>query len=83
MSTTRQVEVMFRSERDVDSWTARHERGEVPGRWPYGLDLLARPGVTLTRRSLPEPTRADRLRALSGSAARASVSQIAPACIAA
>ncbi|KQY23344.1 hypothetical protein ASD16_12430 [Cellulomonas sp. Root485] len=64
MSTTRQVEVMFRSERDVDSWTARHERGEVPGRWPYGLDLLARPGVTVTRRSLPEPTRADRLRAM-------------------
>ena len=62
--STAQVEVMFRSERDVDSWTARHERGEVPGRWPYGLDLLARPGVTVTRRSLPEPTRADRVRAM-------------------
>lgn len=62
--STAQVEVMFRSERDVDSWTARHERGEVPGRWPYGLDLLDRPGVTVTRRSLPEPTRVDRARAM-------------------
>ncbi|WP_456789887.1 glycosyltransferase family 4 protein [Cellulomonas sp. P5_C5] len=74
--STAHVEVMFRSERDVDSWTARHERGEVPGRWPYGLDLLARPGVTLTRRSLPEPTRADRLRAMVRRGPRPSATDI-------
>lgn len=56
------VEVMFRAERDVDAWVERHGRGEVPGRWPYGLDLLTAPGATVTRRHLPEPGRAARLR---------------------
>ena len=26
-------------------WSARHQRGEVPDRWPYGLDRLASYGV--------------------------------------
>lgn len=61
-ATATTVEVMFRAERDVDTWVARHERGEVPGRWPYGLDLLTAPGATVTRRDLPEPGRVARLR---------------------
>ena len=28
-----------------DEWSARHQRGEVPDRWPYGLDRLANYGV--------------------------------------
>lgn len=63
-TTRTSVEVVFRAERDVESWEARHAAGEVPGRWPYGLDLLARPGVDLRTVSLPEPTRADRVRSL-------------------
>lgn len=51
------VEVVFRSERDIDGWVARHARGEVPGRWPYGLDQLASTGVPVTARSLPAPGR--------------------------
>ncbi|WP_273652139.1 glycosyltransferase family 4 protein [Cellulomonas fimi] len=67
-ATRTAVEVVFRAERDVASWEARHARGEVPGRWPYGLDLLARTGATVTTANLPEPTRADRVRALLRSA---------------
>jgi len=52
------VEVVFRADRDVDSWATRHERGEVPGRWPYGLDLLAGRSTSVTVRGLPEPSRA-------------------------
>ncbi|WP_029662960.1 glycosyltransferase family 4 protein [Cellulomonas sp. KRMCY2] len=52
------VEVVFRADRDVESWAARHARGEVPGRWPYGLDLLAGRSTSLTVRGLPEPSRA-------------------------
>src|SRR3954453_2982469 len=28
-----------------DEWAARHRRGEVPDRWPYGLDRLANHGI--------------------------------------
>lgn len=51
------VEVIFRDDRDVESWSHRHAAGEVPSRWPYGLDLLARSGARLTHRELPEPSR--------------------------
>lgn len=39
------VQVGYQAERDVRAWTARHDAGEVPGRWPYGFDLLERPGI--------------------------------------
>jgi Glycosyl transferases group 1 len=55
------VEVVYKSERDVDGWALRHARGEVPGRWPYGLDRLAGPGVDVTARSVPAPGRGARL----------------------
>lgn len=60
---TTSVEVVFRAERDVTTWSGRHARGEVPGRWPYGLDLLERSGVPVTTASLTEPGRAAVLRA--------------------
>ncbi len=69
-ATRTTVEVVFRAERDVTSWADRHARGEVPGRWPYGLDLLAGTGAAVTTVSLPEPTRADRVRSLVRSAVR-------------
>lgn len=57
------VEVVFRSERDVNAWSERHARGEVPGRWPYGLDLLASASTRVTARNVAEPGRLATLRA--------------------
>lgn len=57
---TTTVEVVFRQERDVAAWAERHARGEVPGRWPYGLDELAAvlgPAASVTAQNLPEPGR--------------------------
>lgn len=57
---TTTVEVVFREERDVAAWAERHARGEVPGRWPYGLDELAAvlgPAASVTAQNLPEPGR--------------------------
>lgn len=31
----------FPAERSITQWERRHEAGEVPGRWPYGLDALS------------------------------------------
>lgn len=64
------VEVVYRAERDVDAWSARHAAGEVPGRWPYGLDLLADTGAQVRARGLAEPSRVDRLRARARDAVR-------------
>ena len=43
-------EVMFRlsGRVDVHDWRRRHERGEVPDAWPYGLDRLAGHGLRVT-----------------------------------
>lgn len=46
------------------SWSERYARQEVPGAWPYGLEHLARPGVEVRLRTVPEPARAARLRSL-------------------
>jgi glycosyltransferase involved in cell wall biosynthesis len=35
---------------DVDTWARRHAAGEVPDRWPYGLDRLAAHGFALAPR---------------------------------
>lgn len=35
------VEVVYPRELGAGQWPARHARGEVPSRWPYGLDGLA------------------------------------------
>lgn len=34
------VAFLFPAERRVTEWPGRHANGEVPGRWPYGLDEL-------------------------------------------
>lgn len=34
------IDVGFPSERSIPDWERRHGAGEVPGRWPYGLDGL-------------------------------------------
>ncbi|WP_210649283.1 glycosyltransferase [Nocardioides sp. SYSU D00065] len=35
------------SEHDLDAWSERHRRGEVPARMPYGVDALSEAGWTL------------------------------------
>jgi hypothetical protein len=52
------VSVLYQSERHIDAWEQRHALGEVPGRWPYGLDALSAPGVAVEARQVFPPTRA-------------------------
>lgn len=40
--------VAYQSEREVDAWIAGHDRGDLPGHWPYGFDALDRPGLDVT-----------------------------------
>jgi glycosyltransferase involved in cell wall biosynthesis len=42
------VGVVFPEGRGVARWAERDATSPVPGRWPYGLDGLASPGLTLT-----------------------------------
>lgn len=42
------VGVVFPEGRGVARWAERHATSPVPGRWPYGLDGLASPGLTLS-----------------------------------
>ncbi len=42
MTAGPEVNVHFAEGRDVPTWERRHQQGEVPDRWPYGLDGLAR-----------------------------------------
>lgn len=37
----RQLTLHYSRRLDAIGWQARHERGDVPDRWPYGLDRLA------------------------------------------
>ena len=39
------VHVLYRAERDLARWQERYTAGEVPGRWPYGLDRLGDHGL--------------------------------------
>jgi glycosyltransferase involved in cell wall biosynthesis len=50
------VYVELPDELDVPDWSARHERGQVPDRTPYGLDQIARPGTVVAYRP-PLPDR--------------------------
>ncbi|WP_345712685.1 glycosyltransferase family 4 protein [Kineococcus glutinatus] len=52
------VEVVYPSERDVALWQRRHAAGEVPNRWPYGLDRMGGPGVDLGYRNVAAAGRA-------------------------
>jgi Glycosyl transferases group 1 len=49
------VTVLYRSGRDVAEWSARNARGEVPGKWPYGLDEIADDSQA-SARNLDAPT---------------------------
>lgn len=42
MTTSPDVSVHFAEGRDVSTWERRHQQGEVPDRWPYGLDGLTK-----------------------------------------
>ena len=53
-----QVDVCYPQERDVARWTQRHAAGEVPGRWPYGLDRLQDDGTQVRWTGLTAPGRA-------------------------
>lgn len=54
------VTITHQAELRVHEWEARHAEGEVPGRWPYGLDLMARPGIEVTWREVRALTRRQR-----------------------
>ncbi|WP_375492332.1 glycosyltransferase [uncultured Jatrophihabitans sp.] len=42
--------IFYSADLDVDDWSSRHAGGEVPDRWPYGLDHLAGSTVAPPRR---------------------------------
>ncbi len=52
--------VLYGSGRDVAAWTARNAKGEVPGKWPYGLDEIAGESHSAARNieTAPRVTRA-------------------------
>lgn len=56
------IEVGFPAERSIADWQRRHDAGEVPGRWPYGLDGLSA-WADVSAIDLPAPSRLDRARA--------------------
>ncbi len=35
------LDLVYAAERNPEAWEARHAAGEVPSRWPYGLDALS------------------------------------------
>ncbi|MFD6139349.1 glycosyltransferase family 4 protein [Promicromonospora sp. NPDC060271] len=51
------VGVVFPEGRGVARWAERHADSPVPSRWPYGLDGLAAPGLTLTDREVRPASR--------------------------
>lgn len=55
------LEVLYQAEQDLESWMSRSARGEVPGRWPYGLHELAEWNAEVTASGLPAPSTASRL----------------------
>jgi glycosyltransferase involved in cell wall biosynthesis len=51
------VGVVFPEGRGVARWAERHADSPVPSRWPYGLDGLAAPGLTLMDREVRPASR--------------------------
>lgn len=47
--------VVFPASRGVARWHERDRESPVPGRWPYGLDELATPGLQLVAEEVPVP----------------------------
>lgn len=56
-----ELEFVFPEARRLEEWAERHDRGEVPGRWPYGLEALDDPPGSVSLRGIPSPTRLKRL----------------------
>lgn len=60
------IRVEYARDLDVPTWESRHAAGEVPDRWPYGLDRLAAHGHRLSPAPSLSGVRTTRLaRALS------------------
>lgn len=57
MPTSRSARIIYTSELDPSLWLARHARGEVPGRFPYGLHCLAEQGLQLQTEVVQRPGR--------------------------
>lgn len=51
-------------------WAGRYERGEVPGRWPYGLEWLSTPRTRVSLREVAPPGAGRRLASRLGSPRR-------------
>lgn len=64
------IDVGFPAERSIADWEKRHAAGEVPGRWPYGLDGLSA-FAPVRAVDLPTPGRLDRARGRFGVGPRA------------
>lgn len=58
------LEVMFPAERDLAAWERSNSAGEVPGRWPYGLEQLQGPRASATTLTLRRPSRLDRIKSI-------------------
>ncbi|MFP7833512.1 glycosyltransferase family 4 protein [Marisediminicola sp. LYQ134] len=56
------VDIAFPAERNVSAWSDRNAAGEVPGRWPYGLEAITHPTKAVAIRSLDAPTVFQKLR---------------------
>lgn len=52
MPVPERVHILYRAERDLAGWEQRHAVGEVPGRWPYGLDALGDCGLDVVAESI-------------------------------
>ncbi|SNT29072.1 glycosyltransferase family 4 protein [Rhodococcoides kyotonense] len=49
------VEIVYDASTDVDLWAQRHANGEVPDRFPYGLDRIANHGLDVDVRRSKDP----------------------------
>ena len=52
MPVSERVHVLYRAERNLARWQERHAAGEVPGRWPYGLEALGECGLSVVAESV-------------------------------
>lgn len=52
MPVPERVHVLYRAERNLVQWQEQHASGEVPGRWPYGLDGLGDFGLSVVAESV-------------------------------
>jgi glycosyltransferase involved in cell wall biosynthesis len=46
---------------DFDAWSSQYERGEVPGRYPYGVELIEEHGFRVRHQRVPDWLKAGRV----------------------